>query len=427
MIVVDLITPDNPSFEVVIDREYEQYPCSYQAIFTDNSSNNGGYEATILYSLVTTPTTTIASSNQQGETSANLCGIGDFNIRQTYKITQTVNCTTITLYEEYEDFSITLLAYVPEFSFDHSTCCYEAGTISTVPQIVALNNNVCGLLPAPNTGYLVGTGSGNYHENHYASFNNDHQRLSYTLEYYEQSLGMWVQLDEEIYPVLDGIVTNYAYQFQGDKLATYRLNATLTNCCTSVSDSLSITICDSITVKRKCEGVVECDDCNTYLIQNYTNDEVIMTIRHAVTNKVIHTLTLAPVTVIEHSFTEDGVYILTWTTDTVKSVVVNVMCQIDECYTGLLKMFLCNSDSSTCCSDEYLDSRLADVQAMYQTYQSLIEPYFDLNLRYSAADITQMLNDFRELDMIKQQILEFCVVCRRNCTGCYNWNSGSCL
>lgn len=417
-------------FTATLDRTATQNPCSYRFIFDDLTTNNDSqYVGKTCFEWNGTQ---LGCTVEGGSVNYDFCATGQFTIRQIYTIYEIspINGEILSiLYQEDDTFDITILEYKPRFAFGSGTCCYLREQVVIVPQDLALNNNVCGVLPTPNSGYFVGTGTGTYHEDFYSSFTDDFQTLEYRLFYYDIDAAQYIE-EAAAYQklIIDGSDPSaYPFTFTPDKLAAYRVEATLTNCCVPIVETIDIQICDSVSIEHSCRGQIECNTCNDYVVYNNLLEDVEIAITEAISGKQIHTFTVPALSKVTHGFTEDGVYIFSWLPD--NNFIVNVMCQIDECYTNLLKMMLCRSsiNDNNCCDDSYLDSRLANVQPMYQTYLKAIEPYTDLNIRYSNIDITNMLNDFKELGKIKEQILDFCILCERNCNGCFNWTNGTCV
>jgi hypothetical protein len=193
----------------------------------------------------------------------------------------------------------------------------------------------------------------------------------------------------------------------------------------TLNREFEFSICDSIVITPACYGKIECNNCTTYFLDNYLTESVEIKVFELTSNKVIHTIVIEPSSRYEYKFTEDGVYAFELLNE--EQIIVTSLCNIDKCYTNLLKMQLCKTSANGCCDDRYLESRLLNVQAYYQTYLHAIDPYTDLNMRYAKADVTKMLNDFQEIGKLKNIILDFCDVCKRFCNGCFNWEKGNCL
>jgi hypothetical protein len=275
------------------------------------------------------------------------------------------------------------------------------------------------------TGTFTAILPGRFAFSNFSAWNGSIEGLKYELFYYDLATTLWIKESEQLY---GGITStnpeDFVYTFTPNRLTRYKLEATLTNCCTSVKRETEFVICDSITITRSCQDKIKCDTCNLYYIDNYTQEAITVKAFDLITNKEIHEYIVEPLSRVEHRFTNDGVYSFEYNN---KTIVVPVICQIDKCYTNLMKTLLCSNNKKQCCDDIYLENRLANVQAFYQTFLHYIDPYTDLNLRFAKADINKKLNDFQEIGRLRDQILDFCDVCKRNCANCLSWDSGNCL
>ena len=279
------------------------------------------------------------------------------------------------------------------------------------------------------TGQFSAIPPGIYSPIYHAAWNGDEQILEYKVFYYDLNLNTWVQEASNgvIYGVPTSDINDYPLTFTPNKLTKYKIQASLTNCCMTVEKEFEFSVCDSITITPACLGKIECNECTDYHLDNYLDTPAEVKVYDLVLNKQIHTFTIEPLSRYIYSFTEDGVYGFELPISEEKIIVVS-LCNIDKCYTNLLKMQLCRTkNSSACCDDRFLESRLLNVQAFYQTYLHMIDPYTDLNLRFAKSDITKLLSDFQEIGRLKNIILEFCDVCKRFCNGCFNWEKGNCL
>ncbi len=178
-----------------------------------------------------------------------------------------------------------------------------------------------------------------------------------------------------------------------------------------------------MTIEDACKGVLECESCGTYTIRNWTESTVTIEVFEATKNVLIHTLEVPTLSKLDFTFSEDGIYVLKYNN---KNIVVNVMCSIDACRNKLLKALMCR-DKGGCCDDSYLNNRLANMESLYRTYLALVEPFVDLSLRWTNNSIVNNLDRFRETGKLKEQILEFCEVCKRGCANCFSWDKGTCL
>jgi hypothetical protein len=267
----------------------------------------------------------------------------------------------------------------------------------------------------------------------FGSFNSTEQILSYTLYYYDITTGTYLVdgANNLSYGITTLDVEDYPFTFTPTRLTRYKLEAAITNCCQTLTKEVEFVVCDAITIEPSCRGKIECDSCNSYNINNYTESDIEIVITDLILNKVIHTLTITANTQVVHTFTEDSAYSMTYTnpdSEEEQVIIAVINCDIDKCYTDLLKLQLCNTVSTTdCCDDRFLESRLANIQALYQTYLHKIEDYTDLNLRFTQIDVTNRLDDFQKIGKIRDQLLVFCEKCRRNCNGCFEQVNGSCI
>lgn len=511
MIEIDLISPSNPGFDVVLGNTSVQQVCSYKLIFTDTTTiNNVVYDrGTITYYLLDEDgnETAIGTSDKGSTAIGDFCEGGTFNIRQRITIRDIISgCPGPIIYQEYLDGQVELDEWFPVLDLGTIDCCYKKDTEFTIyPSSIALNNNVCQTTPtndagfftenpvnalytidaietgvAPNTKLITsvdhglvnnttvvisGAGTptlngsfvissvttdtfvitasgtnenpssatftallpGRFITTGFSTWNQTEQILKYELEYYDLATGIWIEEAEITYGVPTANPLDYPFTYTPNRLTRYRLKASLTNCCTTIEDELEFAICDAIVITPSCRGQIECTTCNTYYIDNYTDNDITVKIDDLITNKEIHEVVITANTRYTHSFTEDGVYNVQYATDREFNIVVPILCQIDKCYTDLMKVLLCANASKDCCDDQYLENRLANVQAFYQTFLQYIAPYTDLNLRFANSDITSMLSDFTKIGKLRNQILDFCDVCRRNCNGCFDYGKGTCI
>jgi len=267
----------------------------------------------------------------------------------------------------------------------------------------------------------------------FGSSSSNVQALEYSLSYYDITTGTYISdgASTSGQLVTSENIADYPFTFTPTRLTRYKLKATITNCCQTLTREVTFVICDAITIEPSCRGSIECTTCNSYTINNFTDSDISIAINDLIINTTIHTITATANTQSTHTFTEDSVYSMTYTnpdSGEEQVIVVANNCVIDKCYTDLLKLQLCNTVSTTdCCEDSFLESRLANIQALYQTYLHKIEAYTDLNLRFTQIDVTDRLNDFQKIGKIRDQLLTFCEKCRRNCNGCFEAVTGSCI
>lgn len=266
----------------------------------------------------------------------------------------------------------------------------------------------------------------------FQEYNGTEQILAYVLYEYDLDTGTYLQSNNnQTYAITSTSGTDYPFIFTPTELTRYKLEASITNCCQKKTKEVEFVVCDAITVERACKGVVECNECYTYNIYNYTESNINISIKDLIVDKDIHTVTVEANSKYSHIFTEDSVYSITYTnpdSEEVNVIIFAVFCDIDKCYTDLLKLQLCNNvDTKDCCDDRYLDNRLANIQALYQTYLHKVEKYTDLNLRFAQSDVTNKLDDFQRIGKIRDQLLTFCKKCRRHCNGCFELTNGNCI
>lgn len=425
-VIIDLITPSNPTFEVVVDSLGEQLACSYNYLFTDATTVNIPEfdRGRVCYYIEDKE---IGCSPRGSTVIYNFCSPGLYVITQEFTIREIPNCggTSEIIYQETREFEIEILEWQPILDLNSSECCYNINEeITFYPSTINLNNNVCGDIDL-NAGY-----SSDYNED-YAHYDWSKQLLEYNLYYYNQQTAQWEELGLNYlsYVVFEDNPLDYPFVWEPNKYGVYKLIGTLTNCCKTVTDEFIFEVCDSVRIYPYCQYKKECDVCYDYVIDNLSLDEVTINIYETVTDELIHTIVVPPQTTHIHSFTEDNVYTFKWEFKGEEKILVfNVFCSIDKCYTNILKEMMCANKDPRCCNDSYLNNdRLRVIQAYYQTYLNLIEPYTDLKVRYSNLDVSNMLDDFIEIKRIQEFISEICDVCANNCSDCFDWDSGNCI
>lgn len=432
-VLINNLAATVPGFNVNVTATWEQNKCSYEVVFTDTSTPTvGGYDnVTVEYYY----DGTLLTSSQEGQTAAyEFKEESNYSIRQLYTIYKVdpnnPEARDEILFQADNTFTTVVEEWKPYFSFPETQNCYVRGEIDITPSLVQLNNNVCGILPEPDTGFLVSDPvdsiPGTFSSEYFANFNADFQTLTYKLEQYDVELGRWIEIGDaaEEFVVSTEIVTDYLFNYETQVLGAYRITGTLSNCCMSVSDSKIFSTCDTIKIEPACLGDLNCDDCSGYKVTNETLNDVVITVYDQITNKQIHQFTVESLSNTTFTPTQDGVYKFDWTAS---NMIIVHSCEIDKCYHNLLKLILCKSSAKNCCDDSFLESRLATIQAIWQTYQRVIEPYADLNVRYTTEAVSELATDFQEIGKLQTQLLEFCDVCKNNCAGCYDFENGTCV
>jgi len=432
-VLINNLAATVPGFNVSVSSTWEQNKCSYEVLFTDTSTPtvNGYNNVVVEYFLDSKKLT----SSEESQTSAyEFKEESNYEVRQLYTIYKidpdTPNSREEILFQADNTFTVVVDEWKPFFDFPVTQNCYVRGEIDITPSIVELNNNVCGILPEPDTGYLVSDPSvatpGTYSSDYYANFNAGFQTLVYKLYKYDVSLAKFIEIGdaEQTFTVTNTTVSDYVFNYETQVLGAYKVVGTLSNCCMSVSAEKIFSTCDTIKIEPTCLGDLNCDDCAGYTITNETLEDTVITVTDQITGKDIHEFTVGSLSSTTFTPTQDGVYKFSWS-DT--NMVFVHSCEIDKCYHNLLRLILCRASTGTCCDDSFLESRLANVQAIWQTYQRVIEAYVDLDVRYTSEAVSELATDFQEIGKLQTQLLEFCDVCKRNCAGCFEGKSGTCI
>lgn len=429
MIEVDLISAQYPGFNVTIANSALQQGCSYNLIMTDESViseplyDRGEVEYFLLD--IDKNETKLGSGSKGGQALLSLCSTGTHQLRQRIIIRELVNnCPGQVLYQEYYDFEYNILEWKPQFKLQDFSCCLVKGVETTiVPSAININNNICLDTPEADRGFVV-EGEGSFDPGGFASWNSTQKQLSYVLEYYDHETQLWTTQPDlnAVYSVHSTNVQDYPLVFVPSELTKYRLTATISNCCLVIEDVLEFTVCDAIRLEES--------SCGNYVIINSTNSDVSYTITDLIAQKEISSSVLNADSSDSISFSEDSVYQISWvmpdTNEQVNSV-VNVMCAIDACRTGLQKIKLCEETSTGCCNESFIDERLNIMISYYDTYVSLIEPYADVNRRFTVGDVESSLSEFMRIGKIRDYLLSICNICQRYCNGCYDWEQKGCL
>lgn len=427
-ILIDLITPDYPSFNVTMGAIFQQLACSYNLLFTDTTTINlPQFDYGQIYYKVNN--NTVASGLKGGTAIANFCEAGTFDVTQGIIIRDPNSACPYTgtiLYQEEQTFTVNILEWMPLLNLPQINCCFQLNVPITInPSNIELNNNVCQTVPIPNSGFYNEGGTSGFIIGGFSMWNSNQEVLIYKLYYYDIANNLWIEdaAQQVIYSVTTNNPLAYPFTFTPNKLTKYKIEATIYNCCTSVTKEIEITICDNVTIKHSCEHVTDCNTCNVYFIDNYTTNNYTIKVKDLLIDAEIDEFESPAGERVEYEFTEDSVYMFEYTDSTNKKVykVVPVICQIDKCYMDLLRALLCSDAAiDKCCTDKKLNDRLANIQPLYQTYIKLIEPYIDINARYNIINITNKLDEFMKIKRIRDLILEFCDICRRFCGDCFN-------
>lgn len=434
-VVIDNISGEVPGFTVTVANMSEQVKCSYYNSFTDSTvvSDPGFDNVEVKYKL----DELVLGVTKKGQiASYGFSQQGTFTVRQTYTIYEydplVADSRETILYQAYDDFEISILEWKPSFEIGSSASCYIRNTIGIVPSTVELNNNVCGILPDVNSGYLVSESDvGTYDINYYASYNDSLQTLTYKLYKYDSDLGQFVEIleAEQTFTVVDTVPENYEFTYETEELGAFKLVGTLTNCCMFVQDELVFSTCDSLQITDSCVGQKKCISCGQFNFANEAQQNFVVTVYDQESGKNIHEFTVETLSKTTWKATEDGVYRFEWVNESgvTRSSIILSQCNISECIDKYRKLILCRSAGKDCCDDSFLNSRLATLNPLWSTYQFQVDEYLDLNVRYLAADITNSTADFQRIKELQKQILEICDPCKNNCSGCQGFESGNCL
>lgn len=434
-VAIDNISGSVPGFTVTVNNTSEQVKCSYFNSFTDSTvvSHNGYDNVEVNYKL---GTYLLGSSEENQTVSFGFGQEGTYTVRQTYTIYEynpTVpNSRDVILFQAYDDFEIIIQEWKPSFKLEQSANCYIRNTIGIIPSTVELNNNVCGILPNANSGYLVSESDvGTYDINFYVSYNESLQTLNYTLFKYDVDLGQFVEIIEanKSFTVVDNVAENYEFTYETTQLGTFKLVGTLTNCCMFVQDEILFSTCDSLQIKDTCIGQKKCTTCGEFEFKNESQQDFEVSVYDQESNKLIHQFTVITLSKTTWKATEDGVYRFEWLNESgiKRTSIILSQCNISECIDKLRKLILCRESGENCCDDAFLNSRLATLNPLWSTYQFQVDGYVDLNVRYLAADITSATADFQKIKELQRQILEICDPCKNNSPNCTGFESGNCI
>ncbi|MCS7317136.1 MAG: hypothetical protein NZZ41_02285 [Candidatus Dojkabacteria bacterium] len=429
-----LTTTINLSTEVVSPQlgDYEQTGCTKTIVFQDSTLINNPYfegKGRVFYEIkIGNEWIPITSTPRGGFFSYSNCSLepGTYQIRKRFIAREIPNCggtSKIVLQTDWVLGSITVLDFVPRFELPKTqTCCLTVGEEQIItPTLIELNNELCE--------QDVLTGGYNpqeYDPEYYATFSAPEQLLTYFLERYDIETTQWMPVDIKEILIVSNNVASAVYRFKPTQLGPYRLTGVLKNCCEEVQSQISFDVCDCLQINRKCQPLEKCQDCQLYTFKNYCSQPQTVTIKTAKNNKVVHTVVVQPNSIYEHRFTQDDLYQLEYDG---KIAILPVYCSIETCYNKLLKEQLCKTNTSGCCNDkELFNSRLATIQPIYQLFLNKLEKFnVKVNYRYTLIDVTNQLNDFQELDKIKEALLKYCDICRLNCPKCFDWDKGTCI
>jgi hypothetical protein len=352
-------------------------------------------------------------------------GPGQYNIRKRFIARQVVNCggtSRIILLSSWVYNTITVLEYIPRLELTKPPCCVNLGeTVTILPSIVEVNNDLCEQLTL--TG---GFNPQNFDPNHFATFSETNQSISYQAYRYDIDTSSWIPEEEYSTIIVSNNPNSAVFRFTPTQLSPYKVVAQLSNCCDTVEKTVEFDICECLQVRPVCKSIEKCSECDVYEIINNCTTPQTVNIKLSKTNQTIQTYTINPLSKQTHRFKEDNIYIITYGD---KNVILPIFCKINECYNKLLKEQLCKTTTSGCCDDrELMNGRLATIQPIYQLFLNKLEYYnIRANYRYTAIDITNQLDDFAEWDKLKEALLKYCDVCRLNCPKCFNWSNGTCI
>lgn len=404
-----------------------QDSCQKSFNFVDNTTFNNEYlnsRGIVEYEVnINNTWIPIGTSSKQGTLNYTNCDIpaGLYNFRKRYLAREIPNCggtSAIIFITDWVNFTTTVADFKPVLKLQNTnTCCLLVNTPFTVtPFNYELNNSLCN--GVPDSGFI-----GNAFGDDFLSYDITTQNITYKLERYDISTGLWVIVNEL---VLVATSTPISYTFTPTVIGLYRLTGTLTNCCGSATDTITFDICNCITVKPKCKDINNCNECNKYDFVNNCSTPKTVVVKLAKTGQQINSIVVPASTSHTYNFNEDHVYQLEYDG---KILILPVFCKINECYNKLLKEQLCKTNTNGCCNDkELFNSRLATIQPIYQLFLNKLNKYTSkVNYNYTSIDITNELSGFQELDIIKESLLKYCDICRLNCAKCFEWSSGSCI
>lgn len=409
-----------------------QQSCTTTVVFQDGTVINNPYfqnKGQVFYEVeITNQWIPIGSTPRLGFFSYSNCSLpqGLYRLRKRYVAREVPNCggtSQIVLITDWAEATFEVLDFVPQFELQKPEgCCLTVGQPQIVtPTIIDTNNELC----------QQGTITGGYNPDEYdpefyATFSAANQTLNYSLERYDIETTSWLPVDNRSILIVSNNVSSGTYQFVPTELGQYRLTGSLQNCCQTVDSQVVFDVCDCLDIRRKCQDLERCNECEVFSFRNSCSTPQTVTIKTAKNNQVVHTVTVPPNTVYEHRFTQDDLYQLEYQG---KVVILPVYCKIESCYNKLLKEQLCKTNTSGCCNDkELFNGRLATIQPIYQLFLNKLEKFnVQVNYRYTLIDVTNQLNDFQELDKIKEALLKYCDICRLNCPKCFDWNRGTCI
>lgn len=365
-------------------------PCSYSLKLKDDSTI--GNLAVFKYDNIE------YSTNIGDHVIIDFCSIGEYTvIHETYNVVDCVRTLLTT-----ESFEVTVNEYKPQLEVDDVTITFEKPYTYYVSSI-ELNSGNCGAVILD--------------EDDVPIFNPEIGILTAKVYAFNNETIVWDLITTYEYEVIEDTPLVYPVTFIPLIQTKYKIEFEFTNCCLKIKRTANITVKDAVYISD--------DDCEK-TITNYTDVNIEFLVSDKVLDKKIDKFTLAPDQSKELLFTEDSVYEVKWCINGVDYYkIINRRCEIDACYQNFQKILLCDNTKKKCCSDSYLDSRLATIQSYYQTYDHLTRKYEDPDKRYFEIGAEELV-DFQEIGMIRDLILEVCEVCRNNCKECFKLNKTTC-
>lgn len=420
--------------------ELNQLACSFDLELIDNTIvENPELETRgrIFYEIqINNQWIEIGSSPRLGKVVYSNClNSGLYNVRSKYVVRLINNCggTSPVVFEsDYYYDNITLIPYLPNIELNVDKCCEEPLLVNQefviIPKEIEINgdNSICDDFEVEN-----GFDPVEWDEN-WMSFDKDQNVLTYNLFYYDIDNGIWVKLSERIYSAaIESDPQLYPFKYTPTNPGYYKITSELRNCCNNDYDEQFLCVGDCITVVQDCKSCNTLNDCYRYTFRNYCNKTITVNIKLATQlDVIVQSYTVPPLSKsVTHTFTDDGLYVIEYV-DNNKTIskVYPVYCKVNECYNKLLKEQLC-SVNGDCCDDSYLkESRLANVQPIYQLLLNKLQDYYDKPyLTYDLIDLTNSLDKFMEVDKIKDTLLKICDKCKANCSDCFDWDKGTCI
>lgn len=385
-ILIDLITGETINQDFTIT----QQTCSYNSLIVDTTTitppeyDRGKVEYFIVY-----PDTT---QKKIGETSKgssfyyDFCSAATYTIRQLLTIREIPNCGGVSpiIYQSDRVETITILEWIPELNVQGIDDCLIQAESYELSFVTALNSNVCGALTSelkieiiekPSDSLLLGT-------------------------------------------VIPNPLTTQTWTANFDKTGTYLLLVTVQNCCTTVSQYITINICAPFEIKA------DCCECGKYVLYNYSTSKSVPYQINQLYPKV-NTFTkvegiLPPNSSQTVVYSKDGVFEIKYTDiDNIeKAKLWYIFCKIDDCMNSLIQSILCTDNCVECPSKEGEKQRekLNKIILLSQLYYKWIDEEmegksYNLFPENKLLDYSNRLKELYQINDIYNKILEICDNC----------------